>query len=375
MKVLHTADWHIGKNVNNMSMEEEQRYILDEIYKILVEESIDLLVIAGDIFDRSVPPASAVVLLDEFLTRVSQQGIKTCIISGNHDSPQRIEFASRILEKEGIFMEGTHQEKVRKIVLDDEYGPLNIYLLPFIRPSMFTSDNGSRTYDEIFHQRLELIDLNQEERNLLVAHQFVVGATTCESEELAVGGIDMVSSLGLEAFDYVALGHLHSPQMVQKDYIRYSGTPLPYSFSEEKNENSVTILHFKEKGHLDIRLRKLSLKRRFQTIKGKYQELVSPSYYQNLQKDNYFRVILEDEDYILEVMEKLRSIYPNIMAVSYDNQRSRQNQEIKIDDKIKEKTPIEIFEQFYYLQNNQNLDDHQKRYLQRLVETIWEEEN
>lgn len=375
MRILHTADWHIGKSVNNMSMEEDQRHILDEIYEILIEEKIDLLMIAGDIYDRSVPPASAVTLLDGFLTRVSKAGIKVCIISGNHDSPQRIEFASQILEKEGIFMEGTHQEEVRKIELEDEYGPVNIYLLPFIRPSMFTSEEGARTYDEIFHQRIDLIDLKEEERNLLVAHQFVVGATTCESEELAVGGIDMVSSKNLDRFDYVALGHLHSPQRIEKEHIRYSGTPLAYSFSEEKNENSVVILHLKEKGDLSINLRKLSPRRKFQTLRGKYQDLVQASYYQNLQRDNYFRIILEDEEYILDVMEKLRGIYPNIMIVNYDNQRTSQNQNIEVDDLIKEKTPNEIFEQFYVLQNNQSLNEEQVSYLEKLIQSIWEEES
>lgn len=375
MKLLHLSDLHLGKRVNGFSMLEDQRVILTQIVDLAEEEKVDAVLLAGDLYDKPVPPAEAVTLLDRFLTRLSGGGIPVFAISGNHDSPERLAFATRLLAGEGIHLTAQYQGPQPPFLLQDEYGDVAIYALPYLKPALVRHWNPEAdiaSYEEAVSYALGQWAVDKTQRNVLLAHQFVTGGVTCESEERSVGGVDQIPAPLFAAFDYVALGHLHGPQSVGRPTLRYSGSPLKYSFSECGHEKSVTLVTLKEKGQVEIQTLPLTPRRDLREIRGTYEEVTAKSFYQGTNREDYLHVILTDEEDVPEAMGKLRTIYPNLMKLSYDNRRTQGVAEVTGAERPEEKTPLELFQDFYQLQNNQPMAPQQEALVRQLMETIWE---
>ena len=379
MKLIHLSDLHLGKRVNEFSMIEDQKYILNQILGIIDEEQPDGILLAGDLYDRPVPSAEAVQLLDSFLTRLAKRKITVYAISGNHDSAERIAFGSHIMSSSGICMSPVYDGKTAKYCLMDNYGEVWIHLLPFIRPAVvrhvFAGEEGAeeiRTYQEAVQAAVEHMDLDTEKRNVLVAHQFVVGAMSCDSEEITVGGIDQIEGAVFRDFDYVALGHIHSPQNVGNDRIRYCGTPLKYSFSEAGQQKSVTVVELGEKGTLEVREIQLKPLRDMRKLKGTYMAITSLSNYQDTNTEDYVQITLTDEEDIVDGMQKLRTIYPNLMRLEYDNRRTRENQNVAGAETVQKKSELEYFEEFFELQNNQPMNKEQRKFSEELMQKLKE---
>lgn len=375
MKLLHLSDLHLGKRVNGFSMLEDQRVILTQIVDLAEEEKVDAVLLAGDLYDKPVPPAEAVTLLDGFLTRLSGGGIPVFAISGNHDSPERLAFATRLLAGEGIHLTAQYQGPQPPFLLQDEYGDVAIYALPYLKPALVRHWNPEAdiaSYEEAVSYALGQWAVDKTRRNVLLAHQFVTGGVTCESEERSVGGVDQIPAPLFAAFDYVALGHLHGPQSVGRPTLRYSGSPLKYSFSECGHEKSVTLVTLKEKGQVEIQALPLTPCRDLREIRGAYEEVTAKSFYQGTNREDYLHVILTDEEDVPEAMGKLRTIYPNLMKLSYDNRRTQGVAEVTGAERPEEKTPLELFQDFYQLQNNQPMAPQQEALVRQLMETIWE---
>ena len=375
MKLLHLSDLHLGKRVNGFSMLEDQRVILTQIVDLAEEEKVDAVLLAGDLYDKPVPPAEAVTLLDGFLTRLSGGGIPVFAISGNHDSPERLAFATRLLAGEGIHLTAQYQGPQPPFLLQDEYGDVAIYALPYLKPALVRHWNPEAdiaSYEEAVSYALGQWAVDKTRRNVLLAHQFVTGGVTCESEERSVGGVDQIPAPLFAAFDYVALGHLHGPQSVGRPTLRYSGSPLKYSFSECGHEKSATLVTLKEKGQVEIQALPLTPCRDLREIRGAYEEVTAKSFYQGTNREDYLHVILTDEEDVPEAMGKLRTIYPNLMKLSYDNRRTQGVAEVTGAERPEEKTPLELFQDFYQLQNNQPMAPQQEALVRQLMETIWE---
>lgn len=255
MKFMHLSDLHLGKRVNEYSMLEDQEYILKKIIGIADSEACDAVLIAGDIYDKSVPSAEAVQLFDDFLVQLAKRKLQVFVISGNHDSPERIAFGSRIMDAEGIHISPVYNGDIKPVTLKDEFGIINIYMLPFIKPANVRRycDEEINSYTDALKYVISKMNVNTTQRNILITHQFVTGSVRSDSEEISVGGSDNVDAYVFEPFDYTALGHIHSPQKCGSEKIRYCGTPLKYSFSEAKDKKSVTIAELLEKGKLNIR--------------------------------------------------------------------------------------------------------------------------
>ena len=378
MKFIHLSDLHIGKRVNEFSMYEDQEYILSEIIKIIDSEKPDAVLIAGDVYDKSIPPSEAVTLFDRFLCLLSERNLQVFVISGNHDSPERLSFASRLIEKSGVHISPVYNGHIEPFKIEDEYGEVNIYMLPFIKPAnvrRFFDDREITSYTDAMNAAISEMNVNNDDRNILITHQFVTGANRTESEEISVGGTDNVDVSVFDDFDYVALGHLHRPQNCLSERVRYCGTPLKYSFSEAKDKKSVTIVELKEKGSLEVRTADLVPKHEMREIKGQYEELTAKSFYENTTyQTDYVHITLTDEEDIPDGVGKLRTIYHNLMKLDYDNKRTRSNAQITGAKNVEEKSPIELFADFYELQNNQPMSEEQREYISSLIESIWEEE-
>lgn len=377
MKLIHLSDLHIGKQVNGFSMVEDQTYILDEILTIIENQKPDGILMAGDIYDKPIPSLEAVELFDQFLVRLSQKKLPVFIISGNHDSAQRLAFASQIMKESKVYVSPAYQGAVEPVSLEDEWGKVNIYLLPFFKPAQVRTlflEQEIHTYTDAVAAAIGQMDIDPKERNVLVTHQFVTGASHCDSEELTAGGTDNVDAEVFQAFDYVALGHLHGPQNAGRETIRYCGTPLKYSFSEANHQKSVTIVELGEKGSVTVGTVPLVPKRDLKKIRGTYMEMTAKSFYQGLDQEDYFHVTLTDEEDVPEAIGRLRAVYPNLMQLEYDNKRTRSSGALPVERPLQSQSPMELFADFYEAQNNQALNQEQRRYLSELMETIWEEE-
>lgn len=376
MKIIHLSDFHLGKNVNGFSMLDDQKYILNEIIKVIDDEKPDALMIAGDIYDRSVPPAEAVALFDEFLKKISKRELETFVIAGNHDSAERIAFASTLIDKSGIHFSPVYDGKIRKFVLSDEFGEVNFYMLPFVKPltvaEVFPEEKEKiKSYTDAAELATQKMEIDKNARNVLIAHQFVTGAIRSDSEEKSLGGMDNVDAEVFDEFDYVALGHIHRPQKITEK-IRYSGSILKYSFSEIKYDKSVTVVEINEKGKMQIRTVPLKPKRDVRELCGTYMELTNKKFYDTLNRDDYFHIILTDEDDVLDAIDKLRMIYPNVMALDYDNKRTRNAEKVLSDVRVDDMLPLELFADFYKKQNGQEISDEQRKYLDKMIKEIWE---
>ncbi len=378
MKLMHLSDLHLGKRVNEYSMLEDQEYILKRIAAIADAEKPDGIIIAGDVYDKSVPSAEAVSLFDDFLFQLARRKLQVFVISGNHDSPERIAFGSRIMHAGGTHMSPVFNGTIEPIQVSDEYGEINFYLLPFVKPAhvrRFNEETEINSYTDAIRCVIEGMNIDTNKRNVLVTHQFVTGASRSESEEVSVGGADNVDADVFNGFDYVALGHLHSPQNCGSEHIRYCGTPLKYSFSEAKDHKSVTIVELAEKGKLSYRTIDLVPRHDLVELKGTYEELTLKSFYENTTwQEDYTHITLTDEEDVPDAIGKLRTIYHHLMKLDYDNKRTRSSVSISGDAEAESKTPYELFAEFYELQNNQPMNEEQSSYMTELIEKTWEGE-
>ena len=376
MKLIHLSDLHLGKRVNDVSMLEDQHFILQQILGIIDDETPDCVLIAGDVYDRSVPSAEAVALLDDFLFRLSQRKLQVFLISGNHDSPERVAFGGRLLAHSGIHVSPVYDGSVAPITLDDGHGVVNFYLLPFLKPAhvrRYLPDAGIESYTDACRAVVEAMKIDPTQRNVLVAHQFVTGAEPCDSEEISVGGSDNVDAAIFADFDYVALGHIHGPQNIFPNRIRYCGTPLKYSFSECRHRKSITVVELEEKGNLTVRTLPLTPLRDMRELRGTYEELTARENYRGTAVEDYLHIILTDEEDVPEAVGRLRVIYPNLMKLTYDNTRTRTAGMAELGDYSHKKSPLELFGELYEAQNNQPLSPIQESYVRELIESIWEE--
>lgn len=376
MKIMHLSDLHIGKKVNEYSMLQDQIYILKEILQIIDDEKVETVIIAGDVYDRSLPPNEALGLFDEFLYQLSNRNVNVFVISGNHDSPERISYCGRMMTENKIFLSPVYDGNVKPITLNDDYGEVNFYLLPFVRPAdirRYFPDENIENYTDAVKVAIDNMNVDFSERNILVTHQFVTGAELSESEDIIVGGTDNVSGEVFDGFDYVALGHIHREQTVGKDNIRYCGTPLKYSFSEAKNIKSVTILDFNDKGNIEYSKIPLTPFRDMREIRGTYYELTLKSSYESTNTEDYLHITLTDEEDIPDAIGKLRSIYPNIMKLDYDNLRTRGSGTVDAIENIESKSPFELFADLFKQQNNQDMSEEQEEIMRNLIDKIWEE--
>jgi exonuclease SbcD len=404
MKLLHLADLHIGKRVNEFSMIPDQKYILEQILKITKEEKPDAILIAGDVYDKSQPSAEAVELLDGFLTRLTAMGQPIFIISGNHDSPERLSFGRKIMEKTGLHIAGTFDGSMQKVSLEDAHGPVHIYMLPFLKPAMVRPffEEEIESYDQAVAAVISAANINSKERNVLIAHQFVVSGALqperSESEALSVGGLDSVDASNFSNFDYVALGHLHRAQRMGRDTLRYAGSPLKYSFSEVLHKKSATFIELGAKGE-EIAIHELPLEplRDLREIKGPIKELIrvgreeglgtaeSSSEVQSeegqggeLQDEpnqerasqDYIRAILTDEEEIYDALGQLRQVYPNLMALELENSRTIQQNTTSLaaSGDMAAKSPLELFAEFYEEQNNNELTPEQRLIMEEILQ-------
>ena len=377
MKLIHLSDLHIGKRVNGFSLLEDQRDILDKVLRIIQDEVPDAVLIAGDVYDKSVPSAEAVDLFDDFLVRLAALKQQVFIISGNHDSPERLAFGGRLIDASGVHLAPVYDGRVEPFRLRDSFGVVNVFMLPFIKPAHVRRcfpDEPADTYTDAMRTAIGHMKLDPAQRNVLVTHQFVTGAVRSESEEISVGGSDNVDVSVFDAFDYVALGHIHGPQNIGEGRVRYCGTPLKYSFSEAAHQKSVTVVELGEKGKLTVRTVPLSPLRDLTELRGTYRELTQRDFYLGTTfREDYVHITLTDEEDIPDAVGKLRVIYRNLMKLDYDNKRTRRTETVCGAQAAETKTPFELFSEFYELQNNAPMSPQQSEYLQDLIGRIWEE--
>ncbi len=372
MKFIHLSDLHLGKRIMDRSMIEDQRYILGEILDIIVGEKPDAVFIAGDIYDKAVPSAEAVGLFDEFLVKLAELETQVFVISGNHDSPERIAFGGRLMDRSGVHLSPVYDGKVRRTVIEDCYGKINIFMLPFIRPAAVRSllpERETVTYTDAVSAAIQEMHVNEEERNILITHQFVTGAVICDSEEHSVGGSDNVAASVFSPFDYVALGHIHSPQWVSRESIRYCGTPLKYSLSELKHQKSVTVVNMGEKGSVAISTVPLTPMRDMYSIKGTFDELMSAGAADDdARRGGYMYITLTDEENIPDAIGRLRTLYSNILRIDYDNSRTRLAEGAV--QAVQRKNSLEYFEEFFEQRNGRTMSQQQREFVISLLQEL-----
>lgn len=376
MKVMHLADLHLGKVILEQSMIEDQKYILNQIIEIIKDKSVDVLLIAGDIYDKGIPNVEAVKLFSNFLARLYESNIKVFVISGNHDSKDRLSFGSELFVDNGVYIEGVFSGKLKVVELEDSYGKILIHMLPFVRPvdvRGYYFDVEINSYHDAVKCIIDNTDIDESKRNIIMVHQFVtaggVEVERSDSENLSLGGIDNVDVSLFDKFDYVAVGHVHRPQRLLRDTVRYAGSPLKYSFSEVNHNKSVPIIEFKNKGNINVELVNLVPIRDMRVIKGKLDNLLDKDVISSGNCDDYIGAIITDEDYIMDAMGKLRSVYKNILRLEYQNKRtllSNGNSSLS-ENEINKKSELELFSEFYKKQNNIDLDDNRLNILKKVI--------
>lgn len=377
MKFLHLSDLHLGKKVNGFSMLDEQKYILNQILGIMHEIQPDAVIIAGDVFDTGIAPVEAIRLFEQFLTDIFEADMPVFVISGNHDSADRLSYCSKFIVDKGIYISKSLSGDIKPVTLKDDYGEVNIYLMPFIKPVDVNNvfDTEFESYTEAVKYVIDRMNVDTSKRNILVAHQYVTGAMPSDSEtSINVGGLDNIEKYVFDVFDYTALGHIHRPQNIGSQSVRYCGTPLKYSLSEIGTQKSLTVVELNEKGTLKIDEIPLKPKNDMRKIRGKYEELVARKNYEGTALNDYIYAVLTDENDVPDVISKLRTIYPNIMMISYDNLHTSQNNIVDVSEQSESESPLEIFDEFYYKQNNQSLTEEDRELLESLISEVWEEE-
>lgn len=377
MKFLHLSDLHLGKRVNGFPMLEDQKHILREFLSIAKEQHPQAVLIAGDVFDKGIPSVEAIGTFDNFLVELAKLDLEVFVVSGNHDQAERLACGSRLMIS-NIHIAPAFKGAIEPIVLTDEFGQVNIYMLPFIKPSFVRefTDEEVDSYQKALEVAIGQMNVDVSARNLLVAHQFVTGTGTdlefCDSEEANVGGVDNVDAKTFDAFDYVALGHLHRAQQVMRQGIRYSGSPLKYSFSEIHHKKTVTMVELKGKGELEINAIELNPKTDMSCLKGKFDELTHKDFYLGKEfRTHYLRITLTDELDVPNAFNRLRDIYPNLMELGYDNNRTRTTTAELDGIDEKELEPIEVMRMLYKEQNNEDMKPEMEEFAKSIIEKIW----
>ena len=376
MKFVHISDLHLGKRIYDFSMLDDQKHILGEILKVIDSEAPDAVLIAGDVYDKSIPSIEAVELLDDFLYELSGRDLQVFLISGNHDSPERLAFASRLISPTGIHLSPVYSGAVEPVELTDGSGPVDIYLLPFVKPAhvrRFFPDAKIESYNDALRTAVEALHIDRSRRNVLVTHQFITGAARSDSEEISVGGTDNVDASVFDGFDYVALGHIHGPQNIGSERIRYCGTPLKYSFSEVSHEKSVTVVDMGKDGDLAVRTVPLRPLHDMRELEGTHEELTYRPAYEGTNTDDYLHITLTDEEDVPDAIGKLRLIYPNLMCLDYNNSRTRAAGMLSDIADVERRSPLDLFGEFYEQQNGRPMSDEQEAFAREIMEKIWEE--
>jgi exonuclease SbcD len=378
MKFIHLSDLHLGKKLGEFDLIEDQKYITDRIFDIIDSEKPDAVIIAGDIYDRGFPPLDAINLFDDIIVRLAGKKIESFIISGNHDSAERNAFANRLIDLSGIHLSSVYNGNVKPLTLKDSHGDVNFWMLPFIKPATvrnFFPDEEIASYTDAVKVAVKNMNADFSSRNILIAHQFVTGSERCDSEDVSVGGSDNVDAAAFDGFDYVALGHLHGAQSAGRETIRYCGTPLKYSLSEINHEKSVTVVEIGEKDDVRIRTVPLAPMRDIVEITGSYNEIISQEFSSKLKKDDFYKFILTDEENIVNVMNRVRTVYPNVIKIDYTHAQTVRAAEFSSDQNVGNLSMLDNFKNFYRSVKGEELSERQTAYLTALIEKIEEEEN
>ena len=358
-------------------MIEDQKFILKQILEIMDDVKPHAVIIAGDVYDKTVPTIEAIELLDDFIFEISKREISTFIISGNHDSAERLSFGAKVMKFGKVYISPVFDGKISKYTLSDENGKINFYLMPFLKPmnvKKFFLDEEINSYDDATKLIVKNMNIDVSQRNILIAHQFVTESAQSELEEKNVGGLDNISAEIFCDFDYVALGHIHKAYSIgKKKRIRYCGSPLKYSLSEVNSEKSITIVEINSKDDFKTEIVSLVPLRDMQVIKGTFEEITKNSFYCDINTKNYISITLTDENEVPNALQKLRDIYENILKLDYDNKRTQKYNKIDFE-KIKKRDPFEVFSEFYELQNNQKMTAEQEEIMKNLIGEIWEAE-
>ncbi len=370
MKFLHTADLHIGKKIYEQSLMEDQSHILNQIYETALEEQVDAVVIAGDIYDRAIPPAEAVTLLDDFLTRLTEKKIPVIAVTGNHDSAERVAFAGRILEKQGLYIAGGAEGSLKTVTLEDAYGPVAFVCLPFIRPAAVGASSSAQAVEEMLGRHP--MSLSACQRNVLVTHFFVVGESgegpeISDSEtDTQVGGLDAVPAALFRHFDYVALGHIHKPQHMGRGNVYYAGSPLKYSFSEAQWDKSVNLVELAEPGNVTVRKIPLSPLRDMRSIRGRLKELMEPERIaaEGEGSRDYLQAVLTDTEELIDPMGTLRSAYPNVLFIQMEKKACSGTEEYSSRLPGQRKSISQLFEEFYEMLKGEPLDEVRQQFVE-----------
>lgn len=360
MKLIHTGDLHIGITVNGYNMTADQSYILDRIINIAKEEQADAVILAGDLYDRSVPSAEAVKLLDFFVSKIIKAGIKVIAVSGNHDSPERLSFGNSIMREQGFFIEGTFNENVNVAVLEDEFGKVNFYLLPFFRNYDYDS------MEEAVRKVIENCDIDSSQRNVMVNHNFVT--TGGRFNELIVGQVDNVDAEVFEVFDYTALGHIHSSMKIGNGNVYYSGSPLKYSFSNVEKNKCVHVVELLEKGNVKVTSKDLIPLRDMRKIKGLLKDLIKEDVVNQGNSEDYICATLLNKEELVDPIGVLRMVYPNVMQVILDKNKNIFSGNLLSSMDIKSKSEIQLFEEFYQYVTGDDIDIERKQVMESVIE-------
>ena len=374
MKCLHLSDQHLGRRLREADLEEDQNYLLNEIFNIAVEKRVDAVLIAGDVYDRSVPTVGAVRMFDEFLTRLSQASIPVYVISGNHDSAERLGFADRLLDEKGVHLACVFDGQLVRYPCRDDFGPVTIWAMPFLKPASvrrFYPEESIESYTDAVAVVLKKANPDFSQRNVLIAHQFVtaVGWDTqrCESETLSLGTLDNVDASVFDGFDYVALGHVHSAQRVGRDTIRYCGAPFKYSVDEARGEKGVLLVELGEKGQVDVEKIPLHFLRDVRRVKGTLEQILSgvqPS-------EDYLHVVLTDETPLIDAAARVRAVYPNLVKLEFSARHGQTDASDRAQEML-HKTPLELFGDFYRQVHGSDLSDEETAVMKQVFEEVRE---
>lgn len=386
MKIIHTGDWHIGKIVNEFSMIEDQRFYLDRVLELLEKERPDVFIIAGDIYDRSVPPAEAVELLDDVLSKIILElEIPVLAISGNHDSPERLSFGSRLLTNKGLYIEGMFNKEVKKVTLKDKDGNVNFYLLPYVDPArvrLAFKDDTIKTYNDAMKVLVKEIEstMKKDERNVLITHGYITfnfedkeskgNLEVSDSERpLSIGGTDLIDAEVLNSFNYVALGHLHGPQKVGSDKIRYSGSLLKYSVSEWKQQKTIPIIELNKDGEVFVELRRLPVLRELRVIENNLDYIINRENHKGTNLDDYVFINLTDDGEVIDAISKIRAVFPNVMGLKMVNSSVKYDEsKTSASENFREKTVDKLFSEFYFSIKGKEMDEERNKVIVNIIE-------
>lgn len=371
MRFIHISDLHLGKKVYEYSMLEEQKNALWQVLAAVDEEKVDGIFIAGDIYDKSIPTIEAMEVFDSFLVELSTRNIDVFIISGNHDSSERVGFGAEFFKSKRIYISKAYEGKIQYVDKEDTYGNVRIHLIPFLKPAnvrRFHQEAEINDYNSAIRTVVDNMELYKEGRNIVLVHQFITGAVRSQSEESFLGGMDNIEYDLFDEFDYVALGHIHKAQAMGRQQVRYSGALVKYALDEINHVKSMTLVEIKNKGEVETRMIPIKPIHDMRCIEGTYMELTDRKNYIDTKVDDYLHVVLKDEEDVPDALRKLRVIYPNILKLEYDNTRTRQRNSVLDRKAIKNKEPIEYIEELYKIQNNENMSKEQALMLQRIME-------